>query len=183
MEEPNSGLDGFQSPRRECAQGTSFTTTSPTRNTNNRDCLGGNYAEAVFAEMMADPAALDVYQSTNDAVSYNTGAVLTSSDTTSLHRASMPYFGPPATSPGLLPDSHLSVHDVGPTQDGYESLVAAARWNPMPPAQGTAASPLIVSPWAELIDTNVEAFPHTNSIGHYPPLPSNLSSFLQYDGN
>jgi len=134
--------------------------------------------------MIADSATLDAYQPTNDAASYSTDAVLASSNLTSLHQPSMPYFCPPPTIPGLLPDNHPSVHDVGVATGSYGSLVSAAWWNSLSLARGTGAPPLMVSQWpAQLIGTDAEAFSRTHSAGPYPRWPSNQPSFMQYDRN
>ncbi len=182
MNEPNSSLDGSRPSSHKRAQRTSFTTTLPARDKSNRYCLPVNHADTGF--MMADSATLDAYQPTNDAASYSTGAVLASSNITSLYQPSMPYFCPPPTIPGLLPDNHPSVHDVGVATDNYGSLVSAARWNSMSLARWTGAPPLMVSQWpAQLIGTDAEAFPRTHSADPYPRRPSNQPSFLQYDRN
>lgn len=184
MNEPSSSSYRSRPSSHKRAQGTSFTASLPTRNNSSHYFLPSNHADTGFAGMMADPATLDAFQPMNDAASYSTGRVLASSNITPLHPPSMPYFCPPATSPGLLPDNHPSVHDVGLAPDNYGSLVLAARSDPLSHSRGTAASPLVASQYpAQLLETNAEVFSHTHIVGPYPRRPSNQPSFLRYDRN
>lgn len=184
INKPISSFNESRTPSYERAQRMSFTATLPSRDRSNHYYLPINYAHAGSAEMMADTAVLDAYHPSNEPASYSTGAVLASSNVTSLHQSSIPYFLQPPTDPGLFPDNHPSARDVGLGIDNNGSLDSAVCWSPLSLPQRTAASTLIVPQWpAQLIGTDAAAFPHTLSAGPYPRRPSNQPSFLQYDRN